>query len=625
VYRDYIQFKAFSRRAVILGGAQMALASALVGRLYYLQVIEADRYKKLSEENRISLRLLAPPRGLIVDRFGNPLAVNKQNYRVVIVAEQTPDLEQTLDALAQIITVNDFDRRRTLKEVSRKRPFLPVTVRENLSWEEVARVEVNTPDLPGVTVDVGQSREYILGDQAGHVIGYVGAVAESDLGDDPLLEIPGFHVGKNGIEKTYDLALRGKAGTSEVEVNAIGRVIRELNRDEGKSGAEMVLTLDRDLQKFAIERLGGNSGAVVVIDIHSGEVLVMASAPGFDPAIFNQGMTEAYWHELTSDPKGPLINKVSAGQYAPGSTFKTMVALAGLDSGVVNPQHRVFCTGEVVLGDSHFHCWKKEGHGSLDMHEGIMKSCDVYFYDVARRVGIDRMADMARRFGLGSALGIDLPGERPGLMPDSDWKLGTTGVSWQPGETLVAGIGQGFSLATPLQLAVMLGRIVNGGNAIVPHLSRDLVEHDTVRPRPQPSFAPVGVSAAALKVVVEGMIAVANDPHGTAYAARIAEAGFEMGGKTGTSQVRRITKAERLSGVKKNEDLPWEERDHALFIGFAPISEPRFACAVVVEHGGGGSKAAAPIARDVLLETQKRQLSSGPLAKGDEGAPGGEG
>ena len=617
MYRDYVQFKAFSRRAVVLGGAQLALASTLIGRLYYLQVMQADRYTKLSEENRISLRLVPPPRGVIVDRFGNPIAVNKQNYRVVVVAEQTADLEQTLDALSQIIQLSDYDRRRTLKEVSHKRPFLPVTVRENLTWEEVARVEVNTPDLPGVTIETGQSREYVMGDAAAHVVGYVGAVAESDLGDDPLLEIPGFRVGKNGIEKTYDLALRGKAGTSEVEVNSMGRVIRELNRDEGKPGSEIVLTLDRELQQFAVNRLGAESGAAAVINVQTGEMLVMASTPGFDPGAFSQGMTEVYWKQLTTDPKGPLNNKVIAGQYAPGSTFKTMVALAALDSGVVTPDHRVFCTGEVALGDSHFHCWKKGGHGSLDMHGGIMHSCDVYFYDVARRVGVDRIAEMARRFGLGSTLGIDLPGERPGLMPDTNWKLAVTGVAWQPGETLVAGIGQGYILATPLQLAVMAARIASGGNAVVPHLSRDLVEQGSVEPRPRPAFSPVGASVAALKVVQDGMIAVSNNPQGTAYASRIPVAGFEIAGKTGTSQVRRISKAERLAGVKKNEDLPWEQRDHALFIGFAPISQPRFACAVIVEHGGGGSKAAAPIARDVMLETQKRHPVSEPVAHGE--------
>ena len=623
MYRDYVQFKAFSRRAVVLGGAQMLLASALAGRLYYLQIVESDRYKKLSEDNRISLRLIPPPRGYIVDRNGAPLAVNKQNYRVILVAEQSPDVDKTLGDLASIIELSDYDRRRTLKEISRKRPFLPVTVRENLTWEEMARVEINTPDLPGITIDVGQTREYVLGESAAHVIGYVAAVSEADLTDEPLLEIPGFRIGKNGIEKNYDLALRGQAGTSEVEVNATGRVIRELTRDEGKTGTEVVLTLDRELQKIAVERLGEESGAVIVMDIHSGAVLAAASTPGFNPAVFNEGMSESYWRSLTSNPKGPLHNKAIAGQYAPGSTFKTIVALAALDSGVVTPQHRVFCSGAVALGDSRFHCWKRGGHGSLDMHQGIMQSCDVYFYDVARRVGVDRIAAMARRFGLGSTLGIDLPGERPGLVPDTGWKLATTGVPWQPGETLVAGIGQGYMLATPLQLAVAAARIANGGKAVVPHLSRDLVDRDSVQPRPDPDFPAMGISPDALKVVTDAMIDVSNNPHGTAYRSRITEAGFELGGKTGTSQVRRISKAERISGVRKNEDLPWEERDHALFISFAPISEPRFACAVVVEHGGGGSKAAAPVARDVLLETQKRLLGSGPLARGS-GADGKE-
>jgi penicillin-binding protein 2 len=617
MYRDYLQFKAFSRRAVLLGGAQLGLCSALVGRLYYLQVIEADRYNKLSEENRISLRLLAPPRGVIVDRSGAPMAANKQNYRVVVVAEQTPDLEQILDALGQIIELSDYDRRRTLKEVSRKRPFLPVTVRERSELGGVARVEVNARPS-GVTIDVGQSRAIFWATRRP----MLSVRRRLRIRSADRSEIPGFRVGKNGSKKTYDLALRGKAGTSEVEVNSIGRVIRELNRDEGKSGAEMALTLDRDLQRFAVERLGQESGAVAVVDIHSGEVIVLASTPGFNPGAFGQGMTESYWRELISDPKGPLHNKAIAGQYAPGSTFKTMVALAALDGGVVTPDHRVFCTGQVALGDSRFHCWKKEGHGWLDMHDGIMKSCDVYFYDVSRRVGIDRIAEMARRFGLGSHLGIDLPGEKPGLIPDSRWKLGVTGVAWQPGETLVAGIGQGYMLATPLQLAVMAARIVNGGNAVVPHLSRDLIDRNGIRSRPKPAFAPVGASAAALKVVVDGMNAVTNNPHGTAYLARIAEAGHEMGGKTGTSQVRRITKAERLAGVKKNEELPWEERDHALFIGFAPVSAPRFACAVVVEHGGGGSKVAAPIARDVLLETQRRLLNTGSVAAGASRLPG---
>jgi penicillin-binding protein 2 len=605
--RDYVRYRAFTRRAVILGAGQVALASALAARLYYLQVVESDRYKTLADQNRISIRLLPPPRGKIVDRFAKPLAVNRLNYRVIIVAEQTPDVEKTLNALGQLIELSDYDHKRTLKEISRKRPFFPVTIRENLSWEEVARVEVNTPDLPGVSIDVGQTRDYPMGETAAHVLGYVAAVSEDDLSEgDPLLEIPGFRIGRSGVEKTYDLPLRGKAGTSEVEVNAIGRVIRELSREEGVPGAEIRLTLDRDLQDFATRRFGEESGSAVVVDVRTGGVPVMVSTPGFDPNAFSQGLSSDYWQELITNPRGPLNNKAIAGQYAPGSTFKVLVALAGLESGLITPQHLVTCTGSVQLGDTVFHCWKRGGHGTLNLHEGIMHSCDVYFYDVARRVGIDRIAAMARRFGIGKPLGIDLPGERAGVMPDQRWKLANVGVPWQQGETLVAGIGQGYTLVTPLQLAVMTARIASGGMAVTPHLTRDLVDGDVIRPRPEHEFRSMGISAASLAVVADGMSAVVNDIHGTAHGSRIAEAGMEMAGKTGTAQVRRITRAERLTGVKKNEDLPWVERDHALFIAFAPVSAPRYACAVVVEHGGGGSKAAAPVAHDILLEIQRR-------------------
>ncbi|MGB8273742.1 MAG: penicillin-binding protein 2 [Alphaproteobacteria bacterium] len=614
--RDYVRYRSFTRRALLLGASQAVLASALAARLYYLQVLESDRYKTLADQNRISIRLLPPPRGGVVDRNGKPLALNRQNYRVIIVAEQTPDVENTLTALGQIVDLSDYDRKRTLKEISRKRPFFPVTIRENLSWEEVARIEVNTPDLPGISIDVGQTRDYPMGETAAHVLGYVAAVSEEDLAaNDPLLEIPGFRIGKSGIEKIYDVALRGKAGTSEVEVNAIGRVIRELSRNEGEAGAEMRLALDRDLQDFAVKRFGEESGSAVVLDVTTGAVLAMVSTPGFDPNAFSQGLSQDYWQELVTNPRGPLNNKAIAGQYAPGSTFKVMVALAGLENGIITPQHRVFCSGSIQLGDSTFHCWKKEGHGSLSLPEGIMKSCDVFFYDVAKRVGIDRIAEMARKFGFGKALGVDLPGERPGVMPTSQWKLATFGVPWQQGETLVAGIGQGYVLATPLQLAVMAARIANGGLAVRPHMARDLVDGDVVRPRTGQEFGPFGVSPKNLKVVADAMAQVTNNPHGTAYAARISEPGMEMAGKTGTAQVRRITKAERLSGVRKNEDLPWVERDHALFVAFAPVSEPRYACAVVVEHGGGGSKVAAPIARDILLELQRR-AAEGQVASG---------
>ncbi len=599
---DNDRVKLFTRRAAILGGVQMALMGSLVGRMYYLQVLQADRYRMLADENRINLRLLPPPRGRILDRLGSPLAVNSQNYRVLVVREQTPDLAATLDALGRIIPLSQAERERIVREARRRRSFVPVTVRENLSWREVARIEVNAPDLPGVTIDVGQSRYYPHGEVAAHVLGYVAAVSEDDLTGDPVLELPGFRIGKSGIEKVYDLNLRGKAGNTQLEVNALGRIIRELSRQEGEPGADVTLTVDIELQRFVIERLDADSGAAVVMDVHTGEVIAMASNPSFDPNAFNRGLSADEWRGLTSNLRSPLINKAVGGHYAPGSTFKMMVALAALESGVVEPQQRFFCKGYVDLGTSRFHCWKKHGHGWMDMRNGIKQSCDVYFYELAKRVAIDRIGAMARRFGLGSKVGVDTSGERPGLIPTRDWKRGATGVAWQPGETLVAGIGQGYVLTTPMQLATMTARLVNGGIAVTPTLTRRL---DGVPPAAR-EFASIGVSEPSLRMIRGAMDAVTNERRGTAYRARIKEAGMEMGGKTGTSQVRRITKAERERGIKKNEELPWQERDHALFVGYAPTEAPRYAVAVVVEHGGGGSKAAAPIARDVLIETQRR-------------------
>ena len=492
-------------------------------------------------------------------------------------------------------------RSQVLREVGRKRSFVPITVRENLDWSEVARVEVNAPDLPGVTIDVGRSRFYPSTDVGAHVLGYVAAVSEDELNGDPLLELPGFKIGKSGVEKTYDGTLRGRAGTSQVEVNAIGRVIRELSRQDGEPGRDITLTIDQELQRFATQRLGEESGSAVVLDVLTGEVLALVSVPSFDPNAFNAGLSGADWSALVNNKRSPLSNKAIAGQYAPGSTFKMIVALAALENGVTSPEQTVFCNGKYEFGNGTFHCWKRWGHGRVDMVDAIAESCDVFFYDLARRVGIDRIAEMAGRFGLGQDLGIDLPGERAGLMPTKAWKLAVQGVAWQPGETLVAGIGQGFVLTTPLQLAVMTARLVNGGRSVVPRITR----------REQDSEASgeadlqIDVASAHLRLVRRGMDEVVNGPMGTARAVRVEDQALAFGGKTGTAQVRRISERERQLGVRKNEDLPWHARDHAMFVGYAPLAEPRYAVAVVVEHGGGGSKVAAPIARDILLEVQR--------------------
>ncbi|HUN49385.1 MAG TPA: penicillin-binding protein 2 [Stellaceae bacterium] len=609
--RENKRTKLLTRRAAMIGGAKVGMLGALAARLYYLQVMQADRYAMLADENRINLRLLAPPRGLITDRFGTALASNRQNYRVVLVAEQAGDLESTLDAVGALIPLSEGDRRRVQREIRRKHSFVPVVVRENLTWDEMARIEVNAPELPGVSIEQGLTRHYPLGEMASHVIGYVAAVSEKELTGDPLLELPDFRIGKNGAEKTHDMSLRGKAGTSQVEVNAFGRVVRELSREEGTPGQEVTLTIDAGLQQFASQRcVGEGSVACVVMDAPTGDILAMVAVPGYDPAAFAAGLTATMWRELTENPLNPLSNKTISGAYAPGSTFKPMVALAALDAGVATPESRVSCPGHFDLGNTVFHCWKKGGHGSLDMHGGIKNSCDVYFYEMARRLGIDRIAAMAQRFGFGAPLGIDMPNELPGLIPTRDWKFGRFGIPWQPGETISCGIGQGYITATPLQLATMTCRLVTN-RMIVPRLTRAAgVMRTDPDPQAPSDFAGLNIPQRDMQVVLDGMNAVVNEPGGTAYGSRIKDPTLAMAGKSGTAQVRHITLAEREHGLPKIKETPWKDRDHALFISFAPVSAPRYVCAVVVEHGGesagGGSAVAAPICADVLVEAQKR-------------------
>ena len=612
MHRDASRYKTFSRRSIILFGGKLVFFSGLIARMYHLQIVEGQKYKTLADENRISLKLIAPKRGRILDRFGRPMAINQQNYRVMLVPENTNDLDFSLAQLGNIIPLNAQDILRIKKKLKRKRRFLPLMLRENLNWSDVAKIEVNSSELPGIVIEIGESRFYPAGTETVAVLGYVSRVSEKELTGDPLLELPGFRIGKAGIEKVFDLDLRGKSGTTQVEVNAFGRQIRELERREGQSGIESHLTIDMELQKFASRRLGKQAASAVVMDIHTGEILTLASTPGFDPNAFNRGLSRTEWKALVSNPRAPLINKAIGGQYAPGSTFKMIVALAALEKGIVTPKTKYFCSGELELGKSMFHCWKKGGHGRMSMANAIVQSCDVYFYEIALRTGIDNIASMARRLGLGQLLNIELSGEQRGLVPTRAWKKRVKRVSWQKGETLLAGIGQGLILATPLQLVVMMARLVNGGKAVLPRLTMDPVEKRNKEVLSlAPEFANLGIHFPHLELMKKAMENVTVSPIGTAYKARIRKAGYEYGGKTGTVQVRRISKAERESelGVRKNKDLEWSERDHALFVGYAPVEAPRYAVSVVVEHGGGGSTAAAPIAKDILLEVQNRDPS----------------
>jgi penicillin-binding protein 2 len=591
---------------LLLGAGKTALLGLLGARLWQLQVKESERYAVLAEENRVSMRLLPPPRGRIADRFGVPIAENRLNWRAMLVAERTDDVGATLATFTRIVPLTDGERARIERDVRRRRRFVPVLVREFLEWEDMARLEVNAPDLPGIVTDVGQSRTYPFGELFAHLVGYVAAPAEADLDGDPMLQLPGIRIGRAGLERAHDLALRGRAGQVQLEVNVVGRVIRELDRQEGTPGQDVTTTLDAGLQAAVAKRIENDSAAVVVLDARNGEVMAMASSPSFDPNIFAEGVSAAQWRAWTTNKRNPLVNKAVSGLYAPGSTFKMVVALAAMEGRFITPGERVFCPGVTQLGDSKFHCWKRGGHGHLDMREAIKQSCDCYFYEVARRVGIDRIAAMSRRFGLGVELEFELPGARTGLVPTREWKRATQGVAWQQGETLVHGIGQGFTQTTPLQLAVMTARMVNGGRAVQPHLTR-AIGGQLVRGHKPEDWPMMGIPEAHLRLMVDSMAGTVNERGGTAWASRLpAELGAAMGGKTGTTQVRRITMAERERGLRRQEDLPYEWRHHALFVGFAPAENPVYALSVIVEHGGGGSAAAAPVARDVLIETLTR-------------------
>jgi penicillin-binding protein 2 len=596
----------FTRRALLLMGGQAALLGGLGVRLYQIQVAEATRYRTLSDENRISARLIAPPRGRILDRFGVVVAGNKMNWRAVLVAEQTGNIDATLDAFSQIVPLDEHERARIVREVHRHRQFIPVMVREFLAWDEMARIEVNAPDLPGILVDAGTTRIYPFGEQLAHVVGYVAPPTEADVAADPLLSLPGIRIGRTGVEKYHDMALRGRAGVVQLEVNAFGRVIRELDRQEGAPGDEVGLTIDAAVQQATIGHLGDESASAVVLDCRNGEVLAMATTPSFDPSLFNSGVPQAQWAAWSADKRRPLINKATDGLYAPGSTFKMAVAMAALEARTLSPTDRIFCPGYLDVGTARFHCWRKGGHGSLDLHGGLKNSCDVFFYETARRTGIDRIAAMAHRFGMGVTLDIDLPAQRDGLIPTREWRI-AQGHPWEIGDTIVAGIGQGYIQVTPLQLATYVARVATG-RAIQPHLTRKLA--GDAQPGADPLDWPLmQLSDRWLDLVRGGMWAVVNEPGGTAPQARLQDPRWQLAGKTGSAQVRRVSRAQREDTNFDSAKLPWEFRPHALFVAYAPYDAPRYAVSVVVEHGNAGAAMAAPIARDIMMDVLQRDPS----------------
>ena len=597
---DILKSNEFRRRAVLLGGAKLAALSILGGRLYQLQLLESDKFRTLSEGNRVRIHPIIPARGKILDRNGIILANGIQKYQATIDSLYLPknktEVESIIKNIGRLLELSDEEQKELLTKIADKKRGSNKIIKDFITWPEVARLEENLLDLPGVSISTAELRRYPKGQIMPHILGYVGEPSEKDIDEDnPLHKMPEFKIGKTGVEQKFNEELTGKPGFKQIEVNAHGKVIRELKSKDGTKGDKLTLTIDSNLQDYAIKTLsnkGGlqtEGGSAVIMDIHNGDVLAMASVPNYDPNKFVKGISKDDYKELLDNPDLPLLNKTIKSQYPPGSTFKTITALAALEAGVISEHTRFYCPGYHKIGGRKFHCWFRDGHGELDLRHAIAKSCNVYFYKTSLKVGAKRMHDMAIKLGLGQYSGIEIPGEKNGFIPSPAWKKASRGESWYKGETLNMSIGQGFSLSTPLQLAVQCARIANEGFNVNPRIIRNdkEIKFDRIN----------GISEKNIRIVKRGMNMVVNDPFGIVHYASVKDPDYAFAGKTGTSQVsnktfKYIPKARR-------------ERHHALFIGYAPAQNPRYAVSVIIEHGGYGSVAAAPVGRDILVKALK--------------------
>ncbi len=580
----------FTRRAMVLGWVQGGVAALLAGRMGWLAIAENEHYRLLAESNRVQLTIIPPRRGWMIDRYGRPIAINRTDFRVDLIPNRLHDADRVIAELARLLELPPDEVDRIREDLASAADYQPVQVAANLSYEKFAAVSLRVPDLPGVMPASGTTRYYPTGAAVGQLIGYVGPASAADYEKthNPLLVTPGFKVGKDGLERTLEYWVRGKPGAKRSEVTAHGKLVRDLTTRPETSGHVVKLTVDIGLQEYAARRLGNASGSAVVIDTQTGGILTMASMPSYDPNSFSDGISHAEWDMLSQNDHLPLMNKVLQGLYPPGSTVKPMVALALLRAGI-KPDQTVTCTGQYRVGNGFFHCWRRHGHGTVDMKRAISQSCDIYFYTMARAIGIDAIAPVARALGLGQSFPLPFTTQRYGTVPDSAWKLRKYKSEWSVYDTVNATIGQGYMLANPLQLAIMATRIASG---------REISPRLIVNRRNDPQGGALAIDPAHLDLVRDAMHAVVN-AGGTAGSARLQVPGVELAGKTGTAQVRRITMAERGSGVLHDAALPFKMRDHSLFIGYAPFGDPRYACAVVLEHSGH-IVTAAPIARDIL-------------------------
>ena len=611
-----------TRRMFMLSGIKVAVFLGIISRLFYLQISENIKYRSLSDKNRLREWKVAPQRGIIEDFFGEKIADNTQVFQLHMMPEDVPNIGELFFRLSRIIDFNDNRQRRLLKKLKKRKPWQPIIISDNLSWEEFSKLNLYLHEIQGLKPVVAVARKYLKDGSSSHVLGYVSDISIKDLETNKLLKeinVPGLKTGKNGLEKSLNDSIIGKPGFKRFEVNAYGKRIKELQLIKGKKGKDFRTTIDQEVQKFTSQLLVKKSGAVCVMDIYTGDIVALVSSPTFDGNKFVHGISNKDWQSLIKNPLKPLINKSIAGLYPPGSTIKPIVALSALENDVISPKKIVECKGKIELYGQTYHCWKDKGHGFMNLRSAIKQSCDIYFYETARRLGIDRLSVTSKNFGLGSKVLQNFNEERSGIVPDTQWKLKNIGRGWVLGETLISGIGQGFFQTTPIQLCLMMAQLANGGYRIKPRIIDDKYELqpiiDAWREKfsykqddielSNPNLVKLYRNKENIKFVLDALYGATNEPMGTSYRSRHTKTKYIYAGKTGTSQIRKISEEERKLKLK-NKDLPYEKRDHALFAAFAPYKNPRYAISVVIEHGGAGSTGAAPLAKKVIKKVLDR-------------------
>ena len=618
-----IKSKLISRRMFVLTAAKTIVFCGIFGRLVSLQINEATKYKTLSDKNRFREWKLAPQRGVIRDYFDKEIASNEKVYQLHITPENSPNLETLFFRLKTILNLSDKRIFYLKRKIAKQKPWEPIIVSDNLTWSEFSRINLFLHELPGVEPIVSVARQYPDTSTA-HLVGYVSQVSQKDLQKKQYLKdmSVGIAVGKTGLENKLDEDIIGKVGFQRYEVNAFGKRIKQIQVDPGESGKNYKTTVDLEVQKFTSEIIKDKAASVCVMDIYNGDIVTMASAPSYDPNSFVHGIDKKNWNELISNEKKPLNNKAIAGLYPPGSTIKIIVALSALENGIWNPKKYLNCSGVTELYGEKFHCWKKKGHGPMNMRSAIQRSCDVYFYEVARLLGVDRLSETAKKFGLGKKVLDGFIEERAGVVPSTAWKRKYIGKNWYLGETLHSGIGQGYFQSTPLQLCLMTAQIANGGFEIKPRVLvndnknnlREYIKYKNENPNePLPvdmlvsnfDLNPLFRNQENINFVKDAMFAATNEAGGTSFRSRYNDQKFMFAGKTGSSQIKRFTELQRELEIKQ-KDIEYKDRDHALFVAFAPYSDPKYAISVVVEHGGTGSGSAAPIAKKVIKKVLER-------------------